>query len=258
MNEIKVGNFVIEKITSTPTHVELILKDDESNKFEAIIKDNAKAFLRIYKVEDSVLCKYRSINKTSLEIIQIKRLTTKENNFNLENYKKKFDQLKNKVKDKDYKIILNGIFTDEIKELFFVYPCSTNKKRNFRHSLLQHTIEVTEIAIDLSKHFDKVNINLLITGSLLHDIGKIQSFDYDNIKNRVQETEWENLLGHVPISALYVSKIMPQDIEPEKAMNLYHIILSFKNNGYISCKTKEAFILRKANELNNEYYLGDF
>ena len=54
------------------------------------------------------------------------------------------------------------------------------------------------------------------------------------------------------MSAIFISKIMPQDFDSKKAMLLYHLVLSHHGiNSPVECKMKEANILNFADGLSS-------
>jgi 3'-5' exoribonuclease len=244
VNDVFTEQFLVKQIRHLPNHLVLILQDKDSRSFDATIIDNIERFLKMYKAGDKILCTVKKLNETTLQIIKIKTLS-KEMLIDYDKLIQRFNFHIENVKDLDYSHILNEIFSDEIKELFFVLPASLKENHSYKSGLLQHTLEVVDMAVLFAKNIYELDTDLLITGCLLHDIGKLQSFDIDGVK--FIETEWESLIGSSMISALYVSKVITKKVDSNKVMRLYHLILGISQ---IECKIKEAFILRQANEIS--------
>jgi len=66
-------------------------------------------------------------------------------------------------------------------------PASLNYHHNNPGGLLEHTVEVAEIVAELPFK-TQVEIDLAITGALLHDIGKIKSMD--GRMSRMETGKW--------------------------------------------------------------------
>lgn len=263
--EIKKGDlitsaFTIKKIEGKKNRAELIL-ENKDQQFKGILKDNLDLFLRSYNENDHVLCKAKVRKRkeeTILEIIYIKKYEDSEKkelqkeefkDSEIEQMIKRFDNLINSVEDKEYKSILEEFFlNEEIRNMFFIAPAAKNNHHNYPYGLLQHSIEVAELSKIIAEYFSCKNIDLLITGALLHDIGKIKSYEYKN--NEILKTNWEHLLGHLSISAIFISKMMPDDMPTDKAMVLYHLILShhgkLEYGSPVEGKMREAEILHDA------------
>ena len=262
MNNIIVDNYLIEEIKILKNSIELTLKDDSSNEFIGVIKNSLDLFEKTYKERDYVFCKSRirkRRDKEVLDIIQIKK-NSNESTVDRDFYIKKFEVLMSEIKDKDYKILLKNVFdNDEIREDFYTYPATIGLNHSYKYGLLQHTVEVTETSLLLGEYYKDIDLDLLSTGALLHDIGKLQSFDYDDSNSRVIETDWERLLGHLSISSLYISKAVPENIDSHKAMILYHLILSYREeNSPIEVQMKESFLLNQANNISKELNLREW
>lgn len=250
------GSFIIEKITITGLIAELELNNG-TTKITGILKDNVDLFSKTYQVGEKVVCKGRVRKRRKnfcLDLIYVSKnmldeqVTKKlDSNFYIE----RFEKLISSVVDSDYKMILENCFNDDVKELFFTYPAAKTNHHNYIHGLLQHSIEVVDISLFFADYFKNINKDLIICAGLLHDIGKLKSYDVDD---KVVKTDWERLLGHLSISALFVSKITPVSVNPDKIMLLYHIILSHHGEldygSPVVCKTKEAYIIHRADEMS--------
>jgi len=253
------GSFLIEKISFKKDIAEIEINDD-SNKLIAVLKNNIDVFIKNFSVGQRIICqgKIREIKKKKyLDVVYISKNMleiNKQKKIDVQGYTDRFYELILSVSDKDYKKILDTCFNDDVKELFFKYPAAQNNHHNYKHGLLQHTIEVVDISIFLAQYFENINQDLLICSGLLHDIGKLKTYEV-NEDLKIEKNNWEKLLGHLPVSALFLPKITHEDCNPDKLMLLYHCILSHHGRlewgSPIKCKTKEAFILHKADEVSS-------
>jgi 3'-5' exoribonuclease len=109
--------------------------------------------------------------------------------------------------------------------------------------------------LSIGSYFEPVNRDLLICAGLIHDIGKLKSYDVDEDKIKISKTDWDSLLGHLSMSTIFLSKIIPSDFDSHKAMLLYHMILShhgeLQHGSPVGFKTKEAYIMHKADQISS-------
>ena len=126
---------------------------------------------------------------------------------------------------------------------------------NYIGGLLEHTLNVTFAAERFALLYPEVNRDLLITAGLLHDIGKIASYDYTKF---IDFTDEGRLVGHIVIGSQWVtrcnSKIdrFPKSLETE----LIHLILSHQGKlehaSPVVPMTLEGLILYYADELDSK------
>jgi 3'-5' exoribonuclease len=160
--------------------------------------------------------------------------------------------------------LLNSFFYDEgFMSLFKKAPAAKELHHVYLGGLLEHTLEVTKLCMtvvseqcQLTGHGSRVtglNRDLLITGALLHDIGKVYEFNYDRI---IEYSSQGRLLGHIAIGiALLEERIKGIEGFPEESgMLIKHLILSHHGeNEYgspVVPKTVEALILYSLDNLN--------
>lgn len=64
--------------------------------------------------------------------------------------------------------------------------------------LLEHTVAVLELALKVADAYPNLHRDLLAAGAILHDIGKIESFDFER---GFRYSDAGGLLGHLPLGA---------------------------------------------------------
>lgn len=166
-----------------------------------------------------------------------------------------FNAIKN-VKNPDLKKILKSFFQDEtIRNKFLIAPAAKIHHHNYKGGLLVHTNEVIEICKTLTLIYQELDPDLLITGAILHDIGKIETYDFN--ENIIEINSKGKLLDHIFIGAnLIEEKISRLDINDEIKIKLIHMILSHhgpKDLGWgstISPQTPEALALHHADDMS--------
>ncbi|MBI5642753.1 MAG: HD domain-containing protein [Deltaproteobacteria bacterium] len=158
-----------------------------------------------------------------------------------------------RVEDRHLKGLLSSIFNDaEVRERFIIAPAAKSMHHPYLSGLLEHVLSICGLAEKVVDHYKTgINKDLLMTGALLHDIGKIYELSY---KRSFEYTDEGRLLGHITIGVeLIEEKIrLQKDFPRELAVLLKHMLLS--HHGHLEFgspkrpKTIEAIML---------YYLDD-
>jgi 3'-5' exoribonuclease len=119
--------------------------------------------------------------------------------------------------------------------------------------LLEHTLKVVEICEKAASLYELVNRDLLITGALVHDIGKMKAY---SAKGFFDYTDEGRLLGHI-VSGVEMTdqKLqMIQDFPSELALLVKHLILSHQGElefaSPVVPQTIEAIILHHADQMD--------
>jgi 3'-5' exoribonuclease len=145
-------------------------------------------------------------------------------------------------------------FTDmEFLAQFKRAPAARTIHHAYIGGLLEHTWELVQLWEVICRIYPQVNKDLLLTGAILHDIGKIKEFEY---RTYIDYTEEGELIGHIVISTdMILDKINAIEGFPDKLkLNIQHMILSHHGE-YIwgspkKPKTLEACILHHIDNLS--------
>ncbi|MFH1732170.1 MAG: HD domain-containing protein [Planctomycetota bacterium] len=91
--------------------------------------------------------------------------------------------------------------------------------------LLEHTLGVSELALAVADQYPDLDRDTFITGAILHDIGKIEEFQYER---SFAYTDAGELLGHLYIGARMIEERAADipEMTPEKVKALTHLVLS--------------------------------
>jgi len=150
--------------------------------------------------------------------------------------------------------LLKAFFADEkIVSLLCRIPAA----KGFHHStiggLLEHTLSVAKLLVITAEHYPRTNRDLLITGGILHDIGKIREFSF---QGNVDYSDEGRLLGHIAIGVEILNEKLASvaDFPPRLAMELRHIIISHHGELEFGSprrpKTLEAMIVHQIDDLD--------
>ena len=185
---------------------------------------------RIYEVRCEVL-KYR--NALQLRVHSLNNVD--QQSFDLAEFVTSSwiakDVLKEKVKDAIYSVrneiyrkILIRFFTDYQQE-FFDYPAASKNHHNFVGGLATHVVGMLDIANDLCQLYPQLNRDLLISGVLLHDIGKITELSGPIA---TEYTLQGKLLGHISVMNAKVAQVAQElgYADSEEETLLRHMVLS--------------------------------
>ncbi|MFO0795472.1 MAG: HD domain-containing protein [Candidatus Brocadiaceae bacterium] len=130
------------------------------------------------------------------------------------------------IQDVHLSKLLTNIFQDKIiQNAFFTAPAAMQNHHAYLGGLLEHVVSLSKLAISFAGLYPAVKRDLLLTGVILHDIGKIRELSYER---SFQYTDEGYLLGHITSGVLIVQK-KAMEIEgfPSDLLNgLLHMILS--------------------------------
>lgn len=129
------------------------------------------------------------------------------------------------VSQPDLRAFLDKIFADkDIATKYKVYPAAEFVHHSFQGGLLEHVVEMLDLAMPLAKYYPEANMDMVRTGIILHDIGKL--FELEPAGVVVQRTKEGYLLGHLIKSYEFLLDYGKGVLEPESMIQLKHIILS--------------------------------
>lgn len=131
------------------------------------------------------------------------------------------------VNNNGYKTLLKSLLIDdkELRQKFITHQGGKSVHHSFIHGLLEHSLSVTKLAKNTAEQYDDLNIDLIVTAALLHDIGKIyETSDYP--KN--DYTDEGQLIGHIIMGYNLISNKLDsiEGVTVFEKNELLHLILS--------------------------------
>ena len=160
----------------------------------------------------------------------------------------------NTIGNPHLKALLELIFSDEeIADSFQKAPAAKGFHHAYIGGLLEHTLSVTQLLDMVANHYQQANRDLIITGGILHDIGKIYELSF---KGSMNYTDEGRLIGHIVIAVELVDAKIAEiaDFPKQLALELRHILLS--HHGTLEYgspkrpKTIEALIVNFIDDLD--------
>ncbi len=117
-------------------------------------------------------------------------------------------------------------FTEQsaLAEKFYSYPASIGVHHVYLGGLLEHSVAVAQMAKEVVKFYGG-NLDIVIAGSLLHDIGKIDEME---IKGTFRYSDKGRLLGHITLGVVIFESLVKEimDFPTQISDVLKHIIIS--------------------------------
>lgn len=170
-----------------------------------------------------------------------------------------FAGIRESITDVHLSGLLDEIFTtDTDYDAFLEAPAAKGMHHNYLHGLLEHTIAVCRVTDSLAQIYPEINRDLLLTGAILHDIGKIVEFDYTTA---IDYSDQGRLLGHIVLGERIIAKAIrninsreDDSFPKELELQLLHLILA--HHGELEYgspqlpQTIEAFFLHHADNID--------
>lgn len=239
---------------------------DRTGDINARIWDDANEYDQLFEKHDFIAVSGRSSiyqGGMQLTISELKKCDEQDvamedflpaASFSVDDMLKELRFLIQDVRDKYLKKLLKLFFEDaEFIKLFTLSPAAKSLHHVYLGGLLEHALSVARLARMVSDNYDNVNRDLLVTGALLHDIGKV----YELSSRRVFDyTDKGRLIGHITMGAEMVEEKVRniEDFPPDLNLLLKHMLLSHHGEyAYGSPrrpKTLEALILFYVDDLD--------
>lgn len=130
------------------------------------------------------------------------------------------------VKNRHLRALLDAFFVDaDFAEQFSLAPGGARVHHAYLGGLLEHTVMMCRAAQPLPEIYPEVDRDLLLTGVILHDVGKVREYVYDVA---IDHTPDGRLMGHLVMGAKMVEDRIAaiKDFPAELSRMIRHIILS--------------------------------
>ncbi len=211
---------------------------DRGGQLEGRIWDNVSDFLCVFDQDDFVKVKglLNRYNKHfQITIHKLRRLADSEVDYTdfFPRTSKDVDELwrtlggfVDNLKDAHLKALLHAFMADpEIAEAYRTAPAAKTLHHAYLGGLLEHVVSLCKLSELTARNYPQIDLDLLIAGAFLHDIGKVHELAY---KRSFTYTTRGQLLGHMIIELeMLQAKIAPIAGFPDRLKTLLeHLIIS--------------------------------
>lgn len=160
------------------------------------------------------------------------------------------------LKTGDLRTLLQAFWCDEnFVRKFKAAPAAKKMHHAYVGGLLEHTLSMAILTEKIAEHYSGIDRDLLITGAILHDIGKTEELAY---ASKIDYSDQGRLLNHIIIGLKMVDEKLAQitDFAAEKALLLKHMIVSHHGAREFGSpeppKTMEAVLLNYIDEIDSK------
>ena len=170
----------------------------------------------------------------------------------------KLNSYLNSIKNEDAQKIVKYIVENHYNE-FISYPAATRNHHEFASGLLYHTISMCNLAEILATYYSNIDRDLLISGIIMHDIGKTIELSGPIATKYTLEGK---LIGHISIMVSEIRAAGEKlNIHSEVPILLQHMILSHHGEKEFGSPvpplTREAFLLHVIDDLDAKMIIID-
>lgn len=131
-----------------------------------------------------------------------------------------------KVKNVHMNAVVKQIVREK-KEKLMYYPAAKRNHHSIRSGLLYHVLTMLKLGEKIAENYPVVNMDLLISGIILHDMEKINEMDSSELGIVKEYTVEGTLLGHITLGVKNVEKVCEElNVPKEIRMLLEHMILA--------------------------------
>lgn len=164
------------------------------------------------------------------------------------------------IKSKEIQRFVSNILAKKWN-LFVKWPAASNVHHNYKSGLLQHTVNVVKNAYNIAVNYNDIDMDLVLAGSILHDIGKIYEYDENgNISGEGKLFDHINIGTRILFEEYYHGEDHVYAFSERDVYNLSHIILS--HHGKLEWgsprtpATQEALIVHYADYIDTNMFIA--
>jgi 3'-5' exoribonuclease len=122
--------------------------------------------------------------------------------------------------------LLENIFADvETARKYKRAPAAKTMHHPYLGGLLEHSLSLLRLCQKVGSHYDGIDVELLQSGAILHDFGKIDELSYDRAFGYTNDGQ---MLGHLVMETVMVAEQINRvaDFPEELRRQLLHLLLT--------------------------------
>jgi 3'-5' exoribonuclease len=128
--------------------------------------------------------------------------------------------------DRPLQTLLRAVFQESVVASFLRAPAAKKMHHAYVGGLAEHTLSLAGLAQKICAHYPSLDRDLLLAGTLLHDLAKIVEFEY--AAPPFDYTDKGRLLGHIVLGTEMIRQAAAAvpDLSEERLDALTHLVLS--------------------------------
>ncbi|WP_310599564.1 3'-5' exoribonuclease YhaM family protein [Desulfobulbus sp.] len=156
--------------------------------------------------------------------------------------------------DQPLRDLLQTLFRGDTLARFQRAPAAKRLHHAYIGGLIEHTLSIVGLADKVADHYPLIDRDMLIAGALVHDLAKIEEFDFSS--PAFGYTDRGRLVGHLVLGVDLVRQAASQvpAIDPGQVDRLIHIILShhgrYEYGSPVLPMTPEAILLHHLDDID--------
>ncbi|MDR1608297.1 MAG: HD domain-containing protein [Deltaproteobacteria bacterium] len=130
------------------------------------------------------------------------------------------------IQDPDYRRLVKAALDHPKTKDYWTIPAAKSFHHAYRGGLLEHSLSVAQLAVLVGRHYEPfLNTDLLVTGAILHDVGKCWEFTAELVADY---TTAGRFLGHLVMGAMFLGEVAAEleDFPSEKLLLAQHLMVS--------------------------------
>ncbi|UCB53427.1 MAG: HD domain-containing protein [Candidatus Zixiibacteriota bacterium] len=239
---------------------------DRTGRIDGVVWDNADQIYESAQTGDVVKIKASVTTYREMPQLKVERLRkAKEEEIDLSDFLPaserdldslydEFKEVVSSIQNLHLRSLLELLLKDSsVAEKLKTTPGGKLWHHAYVGGLLEHTLRVVQICEKAASMYELVDRDLLITGALIHDIGKISTY---SARGFFDYTDEGRLIGHIVTGDEMIDRKiqMIEDFPSDLALRLKHLVLSHQGQlefaSPVVPKTLEAIILHYADDMD--------
>ncbi len=232
---VKEKSYGITKAGNTYLRLKLV---DRSGEMEGRVWTSVETFADSFQKDDFVHVTGKAVSfqgQLQLNLTSIQRVREEDIFFpdffpsaekDPEEMFRSLVEISDQIKNQHLGQLLKLFWKDEsFVQLFKVAPASKWLHHNYLGGLLEHTLSLVHLILKTANHYNRLNLDLLLTASILHDSGKVDELSYHRSFDYSDEGR---LLGHIILGIERMEDKIRQipDFPKDLSTLLKHLLLS--------------------------------
>lgn len=170
----------------------------------------------------------------------------------------KLEMVLQSLQDADYQLITRTLIK-KYYDRFIVYPAAVRNHHEYTSGLLYHTLSMIDLAEFIIQKYPPFDRDLVLSGILLHDLGKTIEFSSPIVAKYTTEGK---LIGHIQLMSAEIFATGEQlNLPRDKVMLLQHIVLSHHGKPEFGSSTppmtKEALLVHMVDDVDAKMTMID-